>query len=201
MKDFDVAIIGGGINGCGIARDAGGRGLSVLLAEQADLASGTSSYSSKLIHGGLRYLEHYAFRLVRESLHERERLLLNAPHLVAPLRFVIPHGEGTRPVWMVRAGLKIYDWLAGRSVLPKSSALDLTRDPAVAPLRTPGKAVFSYYDCFADDARLVVTNAIAARELGADIRTRTRVVSAKRTGRRWEIVLAANGTRETMATP
>jgi glycerol-3-phosphate dehydrogenase len=198
MADFDVAIIGGGINGCGIARDAAGRGLSVFLAEQSDLASGTSSYSSKLIHGGLRYLEHYAFRLVRESLHERERLLHNAPHLVSPLRFVVPHAEGTRPAWMVRTGLKLYDWLAGRSVLPKSASLDVMHDRAVAPLRNPGRAVFSYYDCFAEDARLVVTNAISARELNADIRTRTKVVSAKRAGRRWEIVLAAGATRETV---
>ncbi len=118
MKEFDVAVIGGGINGCGIARDAAGRGLSVLLVEQGDLASGTSSYSSKLIHGGIRYLENYDFRLVRESLRERELLLKNAPHLVRPMRFVIPHVSSMRPAWMMKLGIKLYDFLAGRSVLP-----------------------------------------------------------------------------------
>jgi glycerol-3-phosphate dehydrogenase len=197
MKEFDVAIIGGGINGCGIARDAAGRGLSVLLLEQGDLASGTSSYSSKLIHGGIRYLENYDFRLVRESLHERELLLRNAPHLVRPMRFVIPHVASMRPAWMMKIGIKLYDFLAGRSVLPRSRALDLADDPAGAPLRASGGIGFEYSDCVTDDARLVVANAIDARERGADIRTRTRLVSARRIGERWELVIAQGAKRET----
>lgn len=198
MKEFDVAIIGGGINGCGIARDAAGRGLSVLLVEQSDLASGTSSYSSKLIHGGIRYLENYDFRLVRESLHERELLLRNAPHLVRPMRFVIPHVASMRPAWMVKIGIKLYDFLAGRSVLPRSRVLDLADDPAGAPLRASGGTGFEYSDCVADDARLVIANAIDARERGADIRTRTRLVSARRAGQRWELVIAEGAKRETL---
>jgi glycerol-3-phosphate dehydrogenase len=198
MKEFDVAIIGGGINGCGIARDAAGRGLSVLLVEQGDLASGTSSYSSKLIHGGIRYLENYDFRLVRESLHERELLLRNAPHLVRPMRFVIPHVASMRPAWMVKIGIKLYDFLSGRSVLPRSRVLDLGDDPAGAPLRASGGVGFEYSDCVADDARLVIANAIDARERGADIRTRTRLVSARRAGQRWELVIAEGAKRETL---
>ncbi|MBY0530431.1 MAG: glycerol-3-phosphate dehydrogenase [Xanthobacteraceae bacterium] len=198
MQEFDVAVIGGGINGCGIARDAAGRGLSVFLAEQGDLASGTSSYSSKLIHGGIRYLETYDFRLVRESLHERELLLKNAPHLVRPMRFVIPHVASMRPAWMVKIGIKFYDFLAGRSVLPKSRVLDLADDPAGVPLRAAGGIGFEYSDCVTDDARLVIANAIDARERGADIRTRTRLVSARRVGQRWELVLAEGAKRETL---
>lgn len=198
MKEFDVAIVGGGINGCGIARDAAGRGLSVLLAEQGDLASGTSSYSSKLIHGGIRYLENYDFRLVRESLHERELLLNNARHLVRPMRFVIPHVASMRPAWMVKIGIKLYDFLSGRSVLPKSRVLDLADDPAGAPLRASARIGFEYSDCITDDARLVIANAIDARERGADIRTRTRLVSARRAGKRWEIVIGEGAKRETL---
>jgi glycerol-3-phosphate dehydrogenase len=198
MKEFDVAIIGGGINGCGIARDAAGRGLSALLVEQGDLASGTSSYSSKLIHGGIRYLENYDFRLVRESLHERELLLKNAPHLVRPMRFVIPHVASMRPAWMVKIGIKLYDFLAGRSMLPRSRVIDLADDPAGAPLRTSGGVGFEYSDCVADDARLVIANAVDARERGADIRTRTRLVSARRAGQRWELVIAEGAKRETL---
>lgn len=198
MKEFDVAIIGGGINGCGIARDAAGRGLSALLLEQGDLASGTSSYSSKLIHGGIRYLENYDFRLVRESLHERELLLKNAPHLVRSMRFVIPHVASMRPASMMKIGIKLYDFLAGRSVLPKSRTLDLADDPAGAPLRASGGVGFEYSDCVADDARLVIANAIDARERGADIRTRTRLVSARRSGQRWELVTAEGAKRETL---
>ncbi len=197
MKEFDVAIIGGGINGCGIARDAAGRGLSVLLVEQGDLASGTSSASSKLIHGGIRYLENYDFRLVREALRERELLLKNAPYLVRPMRFVIPHVASMRPAWMMKIGIRLYDFLAGRSVLPRSRVLDLADDPAGAPLRAAGGVGFEYSDCVTDDARLVVVNAIDARERGADIRTRTRLVSARRAGQRWELVLSAGGTRDT----
>jgi glycerol-3-phosphate dehydrogenase len=197
MKEFDVAVIGGGINGCGIARDAAGRGLSVLLVEQNDLASGTSSASSKLIHGGIRYLENYDFRLVRESLRERELLLRNAPHLVKPMRFVLPHVPQMRPAWMIRIGLKLYDFLSGRTVLPKSRMLDLADDPAGVPLRMAGGLGFEYSDCVTDDARLVIANAIDARERGADIRTRTRLISARRADRHWELVLSARGERET----
>ncbi len=199
MKQFDVAIIGGGINGCGIARDAAGRGLSVLLLEQGDLASGTSSASSKLIHGGIRYLENYDFRLVRESLHERERLLKNAPHLVKPMRFVIPHVASMRPAWMMRIGIRLYDFLAGRSMLPRSRVLDLADDPAGAPLRATGGLGFEYSDCVTDDARLVIANAIDAHERGADIRTRTRLASARRAAERWEIVIAEGAKRETVS--
>lgn len=197
MKEFDVAIVGGGINGCGIARDAAGRGLSVLVVEQGDLASGTSSYSSKLIHGGIRYLENYDFRLVRESLHERELLLKNAPHLVQPMRFVIPHVASMRPAWMVKIGIKLYDFLAWGSVLPRSRVIDLADDPAGVPLRKNSGTAFEYSDCATDDARLVVTNAIDARERGADIRTRTKLVSARREGKRWELVVSHNGKSET----
>jgi glycerol-3-phosphate dehydrogenase len=198
MKEFDVAIIGGGINGCGIARDAAGRGLFVLLAEKGDLASGTSSYSSKLIHGGIRYLENYDFRLVRESLHERELLLRNAPHLCRPMRFVIPHVASMRPAWMMRIGIKLYDFLAGGSVLPRSKALDLRNDQAGEPLNGNSSTGFEYSDCITDDARLVIANAIDARERGADIRTRTRAVSARRIDKRWEVVLEDNGRQETV---
>jgi glycerol-3-phosphate dehydrogenase len=166
--------------------------------EQSDLASGTSSYSSKLIHGGIRYLENYDFRLVRESLHERELLLKNAPHLVRPMRFVIPHVASMRPAWMVKIGIKLYDFLSGRSVLPRSRVLDLADDPAGAPLRASGGIGFEYSDCVADDARLVIANAVDARERGADIRTRTRLVSARRTGQRWELVVAEGAKRETL---
>jgi glycerol-3-phosphate dehydrogenase len=198
MKEFDVAVIGGGINGVGIARDAAGRGLSVLLVEQNDLASGTSSASSKLIHGGIRYLESYDFRLVRESLHERELLLKNAPHLVKPMRFVVPHAPQMRPAWMMRIGMKLYDFLSGRTMLPKSRVLDLADDPAGVPLRAAGGLAFEYSDCVTDDARLVIANAIDARERGAEIRTRTRLLSARRMAQHWELVLGASGERETV---
>src|SRR5215469_13877647 len=145
--EFDLAVIGGGVNGTGIARDAAGRGLSVLLLEQWDLASGTSSASTKLIHGGLRYLEHYAFRLVRESLAEREVLLRAAPHIIRPLRFVLPHHPGLRPRWMIRAGLFLYDHLGGRAVLPATRVLDLRRDAAGEPLREEFARGFEYSDC------------------------------------------------------
>jgi glycerol-3-phosphate dehydrogenase len=186
---YDILIMGGGINGCGIARDAAGRGLSVLLAEKADLASGTSSASTKLIHGGLRYLEHYAFRLVREALREREVLLSMAPHLVRPLRFVLPHHRGLRPAWLIRLGLFLYDRLGGRSsVLPASGAVDLTRAPAGKPLQASFTRGFEYSDCWVDDARLVVLNAIDAAARDADIRVRTEVVSARR-AKAWRVDL------------
>ena len=169
---YDLAIIGGGINGCGIARDAAGRGLSVFLCEMADLASGTSSRSTKLIHGGLRYLEHFDFRLVRESLIEREVLWRIAPHIVRPMRFVLPHRTGLRPAWMLRVGLFLYDHLGGRQRLPGTRVLDLATDAAGAPLK-PGVFTtgFEYSDCWVDDARLVVLNARDAADRGAVIRT------------------------------
>ncbi|RMF12954.1 MAG: glycerol-3-phosphate dehydrogenase [Gammaproteobacteria bacterium] len=172
----DLLVVGGGINGAGIAADAAGRGLSVLLCEQSDLASATSSASSKLIHGGLRYLEHYEFRLVREALAEREVLLRNAPHLVSPLRFVLPHAPHLRPAWMIRTGLFLYDHLSKRVTLPGSRKVTLTGGP-LKPAFTQG---FEYSDCQVDDARLVVANALQARQHGARILTRTRCVSAAR---------------------
>jgi glycerol-3-phosphate dehydrogenase len=188
VQVFDLAIIGGGINGCGIARDAAGRGLSVYLCEQADLASGTSSASTKLIHGGLRYLEYYEFRLVREALQEREVLWRVAPHIVSPLRFVLPHHKGLRPAWLLRLGLFLYDHLGGRRLLPPTRVLDLRSDPAGVPLK-PGGFVkaFEYSDCWVDDARLVVLNAVDAARRGADIRTRTRAVSAERRDGAWSL--------------
>src|SRR5262245_24233572 len=159
----DIVIIGGGIHGCGIARDPAGPGLSVLLAEKAGLASGTSSASTKLIHGGLRYLEQYDFRLVRDALAERDVLLSMAPHIIRPLRFVLPHHRGLRPALLIRLGLFLYDRLGGRSsVLPASSVIDLTRAPAGKPLQAAFTRGFEYSDCWVDDARLVVLNAMDA---------------------------------------
>jgi glycerol-3-phosphate dehydrogenase len=193
---FDLAIIGGGINGCGIARDAAGRGLSVLLVEQGDLASGTSSASTKLIHGGLRYLEHYAFRLVWESLAEREVLLRAAPHLIRPMRFVLPHHTSLRPWWLIRLGLFLYDNLGGREILPGTRSLDLRTDPAGAQLRPQYTRGFEYSDCFVDDARLVLLNARDAAARGADIRTRTRCVSAHHADGGWRLALEDGATAE-----
>lgn len=175
----DLLIVGGGVNGAGIARDAAGRGLRVCLIEQADLASFTSSASTKLIHGGLRYLEQREFRLVREALAERERLLRIAPHLVHPLRFVLPHAPGSRPRWQIRLGLLLYDTLGGRRTLPASRAIDLERDPAGPPLVDTCVKGFSYSDCRVDDSRLVVLNAMDAAARGAVIRTRTRLMGAR----------------------
>lgn len=183
---FDLLVIGGGINGAGIARDAAGRGLSVLLCEQGDLASATSSASSKLIHGGLRYLEYYEFRLVREALAEREVLLENAPHIIFPMRFVLPHNRSLRPAWMIRAGLFLYDHLGGRKRLAGSHGVDLARSPMGAPLKPEYRKGFVYSDCWVDDARLVVLNALDAAARGAEIRTRTRCVAARRTEAGWE---------------
>ena len=171
---YDLAIIGGGINGCGIARDAAGRGLSVYLCEQHDLASGTSSAATKLIHGGLRYLEFYEFRLVREALLEREVLLASAPHIIWPLRFVLPHHSGLRPWPVVRLGLFLYDHLCGRHILPPTRSLDLRKDEAGKPLKPDYRRAFEYSDCWVDDARLVALNARDAADRGADIATRTR---------------------------
>ena len=185
---YDVAIIGGGINGCGIARDAAGRGLSVYLCEQADLASGTSSTATKLIHGGLRYLEYFEFRLVREALMEREVLWRIAPHIIWPLRFVLPHHKGLRPAWLLRLGLFLYDHLGGRELLPATSTLDLTTDEAGRPLK-PGQYSlgFEYSDCWVDDARLVILNARDAVDHGATIRTRTKAVAADRGADVWRL--------------
>ncbi len=197
---FDLAVIGGGINGCGIARDAVGRGASVVLFEQNDLASGTSSTSTKLIHGGLRYLEHYEFRLVREALMEREVLWGMAPHIVWPLRFVLPHHSGLRPSWLLRLGLLLYDNLGGRKRLPGTRTLDLTRDPAGEPLKAGFRRAFEYSDCWVEDSRLVVLNARDAAERGAVIRTRTRVVTVARADGLWEITAEdrATGARDTV---
>lgn len=183
---YDLAIIGGGINGCGIARDAAGRGLSVYLCEKNDLASGTSSASTKLIHGGLRYLEYYEFRLVRESLMEREVLWQIAPHIVRPLRFVLPHHRDLRPAWMLRLGLFIYDHLGGRKLLPATKTLDLTQHEAGSPLKAGLFAKgFEYSDCWVDDARLVVLNAMDAAGRSAVVETRTALVSASRVDGLW----------------
>ncbi|TMJ05905.1 MAG: glycerol-3-phosphate dehydrogenase [Alphaproteobacteria bacterium] len=198
MADFDLAIVGGGINGAGIARDAAGRGLRVLLVEQNDLASGTSSKSTKLIHGGLRYLEVYAFRLVREALIEREVLIRNAPHLTRPLRFVLPYHSGLRPAWMLRLGLFIYDHLGGRHILPGTEVLDLAHHVVGEPLKRQFRQAFVYSDGWVDDSRLVVLNAVDAAERGAVIRTRTKLIRADRAGGRWELVLNARGQRETV---
>lgn len=197
MADFDLAIIGGGINGVGIARDAAGRGLRVLLVEQNDLASGTSSASSKLIHGGLRYLEHYEFRLVHEALHEREVLLKMAPHLIQPLRIVLPPLPGIRSPLLLRLGLFIYDLLGGRKILPGARTVDLRRDRAGEPLKSSFRYGFEYSDCAVDDARLVVLNALDAAERGAAIRTRTRCVRAERASE-WKLTLDSG--REDAAT-
>lgn len=186
---YDIAIIGGGVNGCGIARDAAGRGLKVLLAEQRDLAIGTSSASTKLIHGGLRYLEHYEFGLVRESLKEREVLLSMVPHIAWPLRFVLPHHKGLRPAWLIRLGLFLYDHLGGRKILPGCRTLDLRKDEAGKPLRDTFTKAFEYSDCWVDDARLVVLNAKDAAARGASVYTRTTVTGAKPENGSWIVTL------------
>jgi glycerol-3-phosphate dehydrogenase len=195
---YDLFIIGGGVNGCGIARDAAGRGLSVFLAEQHDLASGTSSASTKLIHGGLRYLEHYEFRLVREALIEREVLLQAAPHIIWPLRFVLPHHSGLRPRWMIRLGLFMYDHLGGRKILPPTRSVDLTTDETGKPLKDEFVRGYEYSDCWVEDARLVVLNARDAKAKSAEIRTRTKVVSARRDGNEWTVDIDSNGKTETI---
>jgi glycerol-3-phosphate dehydrogenase len=194
MADFDLAVIGGGVNGAGIARDAAGRGLKVLLVEQSDLASGTSSASTKLIHGGLRYLEHGAFRLVHEALVERDVLLRVAPHIVRPMRFVLPVSDDQRPPWMIKLGLAIYDWLGRHKSLPRSQSLDLIADESGAPLQRRFAAGFAYWDCVVDDSRLVVLNAMDAAQRGADVRVRTRCVRAERSDI-WKLTLQTHGRR------
>ncbi len=189
MEDYDLLVVGGGINGAGVARDAAGRGLSVLLVERGDLGGATSSWSSKLIHGGLRYLEYYEFRLVAEALAEREVLLRVAGHLVSPLRFVMPHVPELRPRWMIRAGLFLYDHLGRRTTLAGSQAVRLDRTPYGAGLKPALRHGFVYSDCRVDDARLVIVNALAARALGADVRPRTECVAARREGGAWRATL------------
>ncbi|MCD7107542.1 glycerol-3-phosphate dehydrogenase [Rhizobium sp. DKSPLA3] len=188
QEPFDIFVIGGGINGCGIARDAVGRGYSVGLAEMNDFASGTSSGATKLIHGGLRYLEHYEFRLVRESLMEREVLWAMAPHIIWPMRFVLPfHKGGIRPAWLIRLGLFLYDHIGGRKLLPATKTLDMRRDPAGKPLKPLFTKAFEYSDGWVDDARLVVLNARDAANRGAEILSRSRVISARREGKLWAV--------------
>ena len=193
MDTYDLLIVGGGINGVGIARDAAGRGLKVLLCEQHDLAQHTSSASSKLIHGGLRYLEQLEFRLVRESLAEREVLLRAAPHIVHPMRFVMPHVPELRPAWMIRTGLFLYDYLARRDTLPGSHGIDLRAAPYCDGLKPGLIKGFIYSDCWVDDARLVIANARAAADLGATLLTRTTCVAAQRQGMQWRATLQADG--------
>jgi glycerol-3-phosphate dehydrogenase len=199
-KLYDVFVIGGGINGCGIARDAIGRGYSVFLAEMNDLASGTSSWSSKLIHGGFRYLEYYEFRLVREALSEREVLLSNAPHIIWPLRFVLPHHKEMRPAWLLRLGLFLYDHIGTRKLLPGTKTIDLKTSPMGKPLKPLFSKGFEYSDCWVNDARLVVLNARDAADRGAEIRTRTEVVSAERKDGVWEVKITdrTTGASETV---
>ncbi|HKM64665.1 MAG TPA: glycerol-3-phosphate dehydrogenase [Acidisphaera sp.] len=184
-QPVDLLIVGGGVNGAGIARDAAGRGLSVALVEQHDLAAHTSSASTKLIHGGLRYLEYYEFRLVREALIERERLLAIAPHIIWPLEFVLPHEPHLRPAWMIRAGLFLYDHLGPRKRLPASRGVSFATHPAGQVLRPEFRRGFTYADCWVQDARLVVLNAMDAAERGASIRTRTKLLSARADGGLW----------------
>ena len=186
-SEFDVAVIGGGVNGAGIARDLSGRGVRVLLLEAGDLASGTSSASSKLIHGGLRYLEHYEFGLVREALGERERLWAIAPHIIWPMRFVLPYVSGLRPRWLLRLGLFLYDHIGARRKLPATETIRLGQHPAGAPLKSEFARGFVYSDCWVDDARLVVLNARDAADRGAEVRARCPVERIQRAGSGWRI--------------
>ncbi|HUD29931.1 MAG TPA: glycerol-3-phosphate dehydrogenase [Novosphingobium sp.] len=198
---YDLLVVGGGINGAGIARDAAGRGLSVLMVEKEDLASHTSSASTKLIHGGLRYLEYGEFRLVREALIERERLLAMAPHIIWPLSFVLPQSGGPRPAWLVRLGLFLYDHLGGRKILPATRTIArLDRDPKGNGLKSGAMKAFVYSDCWVEDSRLVALNAMDAAARGAEVRTRTSLVSARRAGGEWTATITDDlGAREVRA--
>ena len=190
MSDYglvDLAVIGGGINGAGIARDAAGRGLKVLLCEKGDLAEATSSRSSKLVHGGLRYLEYWQFRLVREALSEREVLLQAAPHIIWPMRFVLPHSAEQRPAWLIRLGLLVYDHLGVRNRLPGCRRIELRQAPEGVPLKPEFTLAFEYSDCWVDDARLVVLNALDAHRRGATVLTRTAATVARRAGGLWQL--------------
>lgn len=189
-QEFDIAVVGGGINGCGIARDAAGRGAAVYLCEMNDLASGTSSWSTKLIHGGLRYLEYYEFRLVREALIEREILWRLAPHLIRPLRFVLPYHRGLRPAWLLRTGLFLYDHLGARKLLPATKTVDLAHSELGAPLKAEMfRRGFEYSDCRVDDARLVIANAQDAAARGAVIETRVKAVAARIERQSWVLTV------------
>lgn len=192
--DFDMVVIGGGINGAGIARDASGRGLSVLMCEKDDLAEHTSSASTKLIHGGLRYLEHYDFMLVRHALQEREILLRAAPHIIWPLRFILPHHQSLRPRWLIRLGLFLYDHIGGRKLLPKSHSVNLKTHPSGAALKKEFTHGFEYSDCWVQDARLVVLNAVDAADRGCDVRVRTEVTDLVRHDGYWTLHLQDNNT-------
>jgi glycerol-3-phosphate dehydrogenase len=196
VPKYDLAVIGGGINGCGIARDAAGRGLSVALYEKGDLGGATSSASTKLIHGGLRYLEFCEFRLVREALTEREVLLNSAPHIIWPLRFVLPHHKGLRPWPIIRLGLFIYDHLGGRRIIKKTRSINLGKDPAGAPLKPIYSRAFEYSDCWVEDARLVALTARDAADRGAEIRTRTECVAACRVDGGWQLTVEDHRTGE-----
>jgi glycerol-3-phosphate dehydrogenase len=196
---YDLAVIGGGVNGCGIARDAAGRGAKVILFERGDLASGTSSGSTKLIHGGLRYLEHFEFALVRESLIEREKLWAIAPHIIWPMRFVLPYRKGLRPRWLLRAGLFLYDHIGGRKRLPATRTIDLREDAAGKALKPGFTTGFEYSDCWVDDARLVILNARDAADRGADIRTHREVSKLARTEGHWQITLSTGETVQAKA--
>lgn len=194
----DIFVIGGGINGASVARDAVGRGYSVALAEMNDLASGTSSAATKLVHGGLRYLEHYEFRLVHEALAEREVLWAEAPHIIKPLRFVLPHHRGLRPAFVLRSGLAMYDYMGGRRLLPPTKTLDLTRHETGKPLKPGFRLGFEYSDCWVDDARFVVLNARDAADKGAAIHVRTKVVNARREHGGWTVELDGEAGRQTV---
>jgi glycerol-3-phosphate dehydrogenase len=195
---FDLIVVGGGINGCGIARDAAGRGLRVLLVEKDDLAAHTSSASTKLIHGGLRYLEHLEFKLVRESLIERERLLRIAPHLVRLMEFVVPQASSQRPAWLIRLGLVIYDYLGGTGTLPRTRTISLESDGRGDGLSTPSGKALVYSDCVVDDSRLAILNAVDAQERGAEIRTRTELIAARREKDEWIATIRGCGGDETV---
>jgi glycerol-3-phosphate dehydrogenase len=194
---YDLAIVGGGVNGCGIARDAAGRGLKTLLCEARDLGSGTSSASTKLIHGGLRYLEYFEFKLVRHALTERETLWKIAPHIIWPMRFVLPHRKGLRPAWLLHLGLFLYDHIGGRRLLSPARTLRLDRDPAGEPLRGVSQIAFEYSDCWVQDNRLVVLNARDAEKRGAQIRVGVACISARREGELWRLELCDSTTGST----
>ncbi|MCZ4344522.1 glycerol-3-phosphate dehydrogenase [Devosia neptuniae] len=194
----DIFVIGGGINGASVARDAVGRGYSVALAEMNDLASGTSSAATKLVHGGLRYLEHYEFRLVHEALAEREILWAAAPHIIWPLRFVLPHHKGLRPAVILRAGLAMYDYMGGRRLLPPTKTLDLKKDITGKPLKPGYKLGFEYSDCWVDDARFVVLNTRDAADKGAAVHVRTKVTSLRRDKGEWIVELDGEAGRQTV---
>jgi len=201
MSTYDLVVIGGGVNGAGIARDAVGRGLSVLLCEKDDLAQHTSSASTKLIHGGLRYLEHYDFMLVRHALIEREVLLRAAPHIIWPLRFILPHHKALRPRWLIRLGLFLYDNLGGRKLLPRSSGVDLASHETGGPLKDEFNKGFEYSDCWVQDARLVTLNVIDAAEKGCDVRVRTECTDIIRGDGEWKVNLKSHlsGKKETVS--